>query len=86
MHKCENSVVLYEFYDVITESGAGSEEKIRFSSEWLGVACSTLSKAFLKSLAFFQRDSSTVFLLATFVSFSLFYPRSGRSLISLWRS
>lgn len=66
MHKCENSVVLYEFYDVITGSGAGSEEKIRFSSECLGVAHSTLSKAFLKSLPFFQRDSSTVFLFSHF--------------------
>lgn len=76
MHKCENSVVLYEFYDVITESSGGSEEKIRFPSEWLGVPCSTLSKAFLKSLPFFQRDSSTV--RPFFVLFSLFYLRESR--------
>lgn len=83
MHKCENSVVLYEFYDVITESGGGSEEKIRFPSEWLGVPCSTLSKAFLKSLPFFQRDSSTVrpFLFC----FHCFIFAS-RVLISLLRS
>lgn len=54
--------------------GSGSEKKIRFSSECLGVACSTLSKAFVKSSAFF----TTRFFNSRSLLFSL-------SIVLFWR-